>query len=147
MNEKTNKYALAALKKKRATIASEIVQLERKLEHRQDSLTHIDATLQILDPSVDPDAIPNARITKRVKLFRHGELNRLILGAFRNSDGALHTTKEVVTAVIESGGFGENSRAAMTSRVRGNLTYLRKQGKLEKIGERLNARWRVSDLA
>jgi hypothetical protein len=54
---KANRYALAALRDKRAVLASEIVQLERQLRHRKKSLGHVDATLRLFDPSVDIDAI------------------------------------------------------------------------------------------
>lgn len=62
MNEKGNKYAIAALRDKRATIASEIVQLERQLRHKRENLVHVDATLAILDPDSNPEAIPNNRV-------------------------------------------------------------------------------------
>jgi hypothetical protein len=68
--------------KKRAELASEIVHLERQLRHRKDSLGHVDATLRFLDPSIDPKVIPNKRHPRRVKLFRQGELGRLILGRY-----------------------------------------------------------------
>ena len=61
MNDKGNRYALAALRDKRAVLAAEIVQLERQVRHRKESLGHVDATLRLLDPSIDTDAIPNKR--------------------------------------------------------------------------------------
>jgi len=88
MNDKGNRYALTALRDKRAGLAGEIVQLERQLRHRREALGHVDATLRLLDPSVEIDAIPNKRLTKRIKLFRQGELGRLIVGVLRESDTA-----------------------------------------------------------
>lgn len=67
-------YALSALRNKRATIAAEIVQLERQVRHRKELLVHVDATLRLLDPAMDIDAIPNKRPPQRIKLFRQGEL-------------------------------------------------------------------------
>ena len=49
---------------------------------------HVDATLRLLDPSIDIDQIPNKRLTRRIKLFRQGELGRLIVGVLRESDTA-----------------------------------------------------------
>ena len=48
---------------------------------------HVDATLRLLDESVDIDAIPNKRPPRRIKLFRQGKLGRMILDALRNADG------------------------------------------------------------
>ena len=49
---------------------------------------HVDATLRLLDPSIDIDQIPNKRLTRRIKLFRQGELGGLIVGVLRESDTA-----------------------------------------------------------
>ena len=65
-----NHYALSALKDKRATIASEIVSLERQTRHRTEALVYVDATLRLLDEAIYLDAIPNKRLPKRIKLFR-----------------------------------------------------------------------------
>jgi hypothetical protein len=50
MNEKGNKYAIAALKDRRATLAGEIIKFKQGIQDRQDQLAHLDATLRILDP-------------------------------------------------------------------------------------------------
>lgn len=74
MNETGNKYALAALKDKRATLAGELAQLRNKLAWAESQLKHLDATIGIFEPNLDPDSIPNKHPRKRVKLFRQGEL-------------------------------------------------------------------------
>jgi hypothetical protein len=144
MNDKGNRYALAALKDKRATIASEIVQLERQLRHRRESLVHVDATLHILDPSITPTSIKNKRLTRRVKLFRQGELGRLILGALRESDRPL-STQEIASYLLEAGGHGESARPTVAPRVRSNLAYLERRGTVRKTGRHASARWSLTD--
>ena len=52
---------------------------------------HVDATLRLLDPSIDIDQIPNKRPRKRIKLFRQGELGRLIVGVLREADTPIST--------------------------------------------------------
>ena len=126
-----DRYALSALRNKRASLASEIVQLERQLRHRKESLGHVDATLRLLDPSVEIDAIPNNRLPRRVKLFRQGELGRMIVGTLREADQPLRTA-DIVTAIIAKGGHGESARRTMSGRVRGNLAYLSRNGKVTK---------------
>ncbi|NJO33384.1 MAG: hypothetical protein HC869_09805 [Rhodospirillales bacterium] len=68
-----DRYALSALRNKRASLASDIVQLERKLRHCREALVHVDATLKLLDPELEPEAIPTKRPVKRIKLFRQGD--------------------------------------------------------------------------
>lgn len=141
MNENGNRYALAALKDKRATIAGEIAQLRNKLQWAESQLKHLDATIQIFEPGCDPDAIPNKRPKKRIKLFRQGELGRLILDALRTADGPMRT-QDIVSAILIAQGHDETARTAIAPRVRGNLQYLmNKAGTVSKIGGGGDARW------
>lgn len=128
-----NRYALSVLKNRRATLAAEIVQLEQQIRHRKELLVHVDATLQLLDPSSSIDANPAKRLRKRIKLFRQGELGRMILDALRRAERPL-TTAEIATAILEAGGHGESARPTVTPRVPGNLSYLMRRGAVYKIG-------------
>ena len=139
-----DRYALSALRKKRAELASEIVHLERQLRHRREALGHVDATLRLLDPSVDPKEIPNKRYPKRVKLFRQGELGRMILGVLRDGDGESLSTAAIVTGILRAGGHGEAARATVAPRVRGNLGYLHRRLKVDKSGAGSSVRWQLT---
>lgn len=68
LSVKTNQYAVAALKDRRATLAGEIVRFKQGIRDREEQLSHLDATLRILDPSYRADTIAPKRI-RRVKLF------------------------------------------------------------------------------
>ena len=138
-----DRYALSALRNKRASLASEIVQLKRQLRHRKESLGHVDATLRLLDPSVDIDAIPNRRRPKRIKLFRQGELGRLILGVLRNADTP-QSTAAIVSGVLAAGGHGDRARPTMAPRVRGNLAYQERRGTVLKSGNGKGVRWALA---
>ena len=97
---------------------------------------HIDATLKLLDPDVDLDKIKKRRTPdKRVKLFRAGELGRMILDAIRRAGGPI-STGEVVTAIIAAGGHGDGVRPTVGPRVRSNLGYLERRGKGREGGKR-----------
>ena len=141
MNETGNKYALAALKDKRATLAGEIAQLKNRLAWAESQLKHVDATLALFDPNLDPDEIAAKRPKKRIKLFKQGVLGRLILNALRTADGPLRT-QDVVSAIMLAQGHDEAARTALVPRVRGNLQYLQtKAGMVAKIGGGRDARW------
>jgi hypothetical protein len=135
-----DRYALSALRNRRASIASDIVQLEAKLRHCRESLVHVDATLRLLDPESEPESIPTKRPIKRVKLFRQGELGRMIMGALRDADEAI-STRAIVDRVLAAGGHGEGARRALSGRVRGNLAYLQRRSVVVKIGDGRDARW------
>src|SRR2546430_541499 len=85
MKEKSNRYALAALKDRRATLAGEIYDLKRQLAWRQNQLDHVDACLTIFEPGFSIESIGVKRPRKRVKLYGQGELSRSILDALRRA--------------------------------------------------------------
>jgi len=142
-NERGNKYALAALKKERGRRAGEIVELKKKLNWAEEQLRHVDATLVLLDPNIKASKLPIIRPQKRIKLFRQGELVGMIMDALREN-GAL-TTKDIVSAVLKTGGHDEAARPSMTPRVRGSLCYLRSRDRIEQVRKGTNPLWKLSD--
>lgn len=136
MNEKGNKYAIAALKHKRATLAGEIIQLERQARAMRDSLSHIDATLRLLNPDCDVDKIPNKRTRspKNVRLFKQGELQRLILSEFREANGKPVSSKAIVDRVMGTIDVPSSGRHAIVRRITSNLAYMKRRGKVEPLG-------------
>ncbi|MCK9916266.1 hypothetical protein MXD81_44655 [Microbacteriaceae bacterium K1510] len=142
-SDKGNRYAILALKDRRATLAGEIQRFKDGIKHREQQLAHMDATLRILDPEYRADTIAPKRI-RRVKLFGGGELNRLIIDALRRANGEALSTPQIADAIIAAKGYGHEAKPALTRRVRANLSYLLwKRRAVEKIGDRMTARWRL----
>lgn len=142
MNDLGNKYALAALRDKRATLAGEIAQLDKQAKWKRDQLEHVDATLALFDPNYRVGSIPAKKPYRHIKLFKQGELGRLILDSLRRA-GRPISTAEVVTAVMAQGHQGESVRATMTPRVRGNLAYLERRQKVRKLGRGKTVKWHL----
>lgn len=94
-----NKYALRALKDKRATLAGEIIDLKKRLAWRQSQLDHVDATLTIFQPGFDVDAIGAKRPKKRIKLFAQGQLSRTTQDVLRKAGKPLGV-HDVVTGLL-----------------------------------------------
>lgn len=136
---KTNQYAIAALKDRRATLAGEIESFRQGITDREDMLSHLDATLRALDPSYRADTVAPKKL-RRVKLFGGGELNRLILDALRVGARPM-TNVEIAAAIVTAKGYGEEAMPALIRRVRANLSYLLKNERVVKAGNRLSARW------
>lgn len=141
---KTNQYAVAFLKDRRATLAGEIERFKNDIKHRQQQLAHLDATLRILDPEYRTDSIPPKRL-RQMKLFGGGELNRLILDALRRAEGRPLGNPEIADAIIAAKGYGHEAKPALIRRVRANLSYLRRKGTVQKTGERGTARWQLKE--
>lgn len=110
-NEKGNRYAIHALKDRRATLAGEVIQFKEGIRYRLEQLSHLDAALRILDPDYRADSLPPKRL-RQVKLFGGGELNRLIIDALRKADGKPLSTPKIVDAIISSRATGTRPRPA-----------------------------------
>lgn len=133
-------YALAALKDRRATIAGQIMRLQDALRCRQEQLMHLDASIQILQPGYDLDKAPVKRF-RRVHLFGKGELSRTVLDVLRRG-GKPMSTSEVIAAFMVLKGYEPESRTAISHRVRANLAYqFRHRRLVTKAGELSAARW------
>ncbi len=144
MNENGNRYAISALKEQRARLAGEIAHMKKKIAWGSEQLKHIDATIRIFEPTGDPNAIPNMRPRKRVKLFRQGELGRLIFDALRRA-GEPISTADVVKALLAATGNNEDARRALAPRVRGNLAYQHGRKTIVKVGGGRETRWKLAD--
>jgi hypothetical protein len=95
MNDNGNRYAINALRERRAAIDGEIQACELRLRGLNEALCHLDATLSLFDPDHDPKTIRAKRRYDRAKLFGGGKLTRLILDALRKAELPL-TTPEVL---------------------------------------------------
>jgi predicted nuclease with RNAse H fold len=96
-----NIQAIFALRRRRAHLAGEISEAERRLVVTRAALTNIDATLLLFDTSSDPTLIPSIRAVRRGTFFRHGQQIRLCLSALRDATDALsvrEVTEYVATA-------------------------------------------------
>ena len=83
---KTNQYAIAALKDRRATLAGEIEQFKQGIIDRDEMLSHLDATLRALDPSYRADTIAAQEAPPREAVRRRG-VEPADPDALRKTDG------------------------------------------------------------
>ena len=72
MDDNGNRYALHALRERRAALDGELRECERRLRYLKEMLGHLDATLGLFDPEGNPKAVRAKRPYKRVKLFGAG---------------------------------------------------------------------------
>jgi len=138
MNERSNRYAINALKTRRAEIDGEIEACRQRLESLSEAIVHLDASIALLDPSYDAASVRPKRLYRRVKLFGGRKLTSLILDALRRAERPL-TTQEVVSAIADGNASAPNVR----KRIRMALRYLAKRGAVVRDGERRAAMWRL----
>jgi hypothetical protein len=140
-----NKYALAALKHKRASLAGEIASLERSAAWKRSQLQKLDATLELFGG--DPDKVKPVKPYKRIALFKQGELAQLVRDALRKA-GKPVTLSQVVTDVVAALEHGPEAIPAMRHRVRASLQYLqREKGTVAKHGNGTRVLWALAATA
>jgi uncharacterized protein YeeX (DUF496 family) len=67
-------HVVSALRKKRSEVAGYIHDLEKKVRLQRARLAHIDETIKIFSPEMDPEEIPPKRTYRRTRYFGRGEL-------------------------------------------------------------------------
>jgi hypothetical protein len=136
-----NTYAIPALKEKRAHIAGRVISLKKQIIRHKHELASLDATITLFDPSYKIGSIKAIKPNRRSKLFKMGELGRLIIDALRRAEGRPLDTRQVVTAVTVAIGEHKASEAVLKATVHSNLVYLAKRGKVIKSGKRAFLKW------
>jgi hypothetical protein len=139
----TEPHVVAALRAKRAEIAGDIAELEHRLRQERMSLAHIDATLRLFAPDLNPATIPAKRHYRRTRYFAKGELARTVLDVLRKAHGEPLTATDIVIGVIEARGFpNDDSLVASTRRMAlGVLRRFAKRGTALKSGTSRNTEW------
>ena len=80
-------HVISALKRKRARIAGELAQSEKRCEAMRLHLAALDHSLRLFGYDGDPADIKPVK--RRKLLFRRGELPRAIMGILRTANGPM----------------------------------------------------------
>lgn len=139
-------HVVSALRAKRAEISGYIHDLEKKVKTWRARLAHIDATIKIFSPEIDPDAIPPRRTYRRSGYFKKGEFARLCLDELRKADGQPIATPAIVAGIIRAKGLPDDPAlgVVLTERVLSYLRVKRKAGAVIKTGTSRDAKWALA---
>jgi hypothetical protein len=92
-------HVIGALRNKRAELAGTLRQLEQQLVQQRANLTHLDATLRLFDPTIQPKDFRPKRPRARNAWFRPGECLRLIYDELREATQPV-TTRELAERIM-----------------------------------------------
>ena len=143
MTDLGNRYTIPYLRDVRARKAGDIEIHQLAIGRLQDEIDHIDAVLALLDGSRDPTAIAAKRGRARIKMFRAGDLGRLVIGALRQARKPMGTHE--ITAALGLIGEDRYGSRKLSARVRANLAYLTQQKRVKKIGRGRTAKWALAN--
>ena len=92
-------HVIGALSNKRAELAGVVRQLEQQLVRQRTNLAHLDATMRLFDPDVQPKQIRPKLPRARSAWFRPGECLRLIYDQLRDANQPI-TTRELAECIM-----------------------------------------------
>jgi hypothetical protein len=90
---------ISTLRDKRLEVADAIERLERQADQHRADLAHLEATMRLFDPNVEPETFQPAPARRRNDWFRPGECRRRIHDVLRDAAGPM-TTREIVEGVM-----------------------------------------------
>lgn len=138
-------HAISGLKSKRAELADEIDDLKDEIKRKGDQMGTLDAAIVVFEPGFDTSSIPHKRPRKTVKIFKKGQLGGVISDVLREASGAVPTA-EIVQQVMRLTDQVEANRARVARETLAHLRSMVKQGRVVKVGERMNATWALKRL-
>src|SRR5271163_1743750 len=104
-------HVVSALANKRVEIAGMIARTQQQLGQFRADLVHLDATIRLFAPTMEPETIPAKRIRQSDPWFERGELSRGVLDALRRA-GTPIRAPDLVRAVMIDNGLDPADRAS-----------------------------------
>jgi hypothetical protein len=142
-------HVVSALVNKRAEIAGMITRTEQQLGQFRADMVHLDATIRLFAPEMEPKTIPAKWIRQSDPWFEQGELSRRVLDALRRAGEPIRAP-DLVRAVMIDKGLDPADRPSFVRvqwKVRDTLNRLNKRGLLASDGAGHGVLWRISDQA
>lgn len=130
-----NSYMVTGLVDKRAELAGEIERTHERLRELVDALGHLDATLQLIAPDMELEAIRPKAFRPPDDWSKRGQMSRLVLSILRTSKEPLTTREIAAQMLLERAMDAEDVRMlrVMTKRVATALRDQRDRGRVESL--------------
>jgi hypothetical protein len=128
-------HVVSALKDKRAEVSGAIADLERRIGQHRADLMHIDATLRLFAPEIDPGGIAPRKPVTRSAYFADGELARRCMNALRMAGGSPISAEQIAIQIMIAKGLDPEDRKTRSDfirRVLWSLARLKGKGAAEK---------------
>lgn len=109
------KIVVNGLVEKRAEIAGEIREIEQQLRALRGSLSHLDATIHLLDPGIELSQMRPKRRRRKNSLFADGELGRCIREVLRDAGDTALSTVDITKKVLAQRGLDQDAAALKTA--------------------------------
>ncbi len=138
---------VGALMEKAAEIRGRIATLEGEIARERESLTNLQATLRLFDPTRDANTVkPRRARLRRTSHFAQGEISSRCRDALRDAVEPVSAEDIARKAMAEKGLDVEDRklRSDLLIRILWGLQRMHAAGKAEKIGHGLGVRWKLA---
>ena len=133
---------ITGLRAKRAELAGELREAEKRLDRLRADLDAIDGAIRVFDPAARPETIRAKARSKPPAVFPHGQFSRLLLDVLRRSDRPL-SPREIAEQIAREHGLDTSGGLhALLHKVRNTLARSRDGLTGERDGD--VTRWRVA---
>jgi hypothetical protein len=135
--------AINALRRKRAELSGEIRELDKRAHALRRDMAHIDATLKLFAPGMEPQLIKPVRPYRpRNRLFEPKELSIRVMTALREADANAATLDAIAERIMAEKGLDEPAGRMIRGVVAIALKALRKRGVVT-LGNETPPQWSV----
>lgn len=139
-------HVITALRAKRAEMAGEIRELERRARYYRGKLAHLDETIRLFDADLDPSTIPARRPHRKGGYFNAGELSRFVQEYLRDHPEPVPAS-EIALAAMRKKELPMDARHLIGG-IKGMVTVvlrsMAKRGAAMKVGDGIATRWAVT---
>jgi hypothetical protein len=118
----TQLHVVSALSNKRAELAGILRQLEQQLVQQRTNLAHLDATMRLFDPDIQPKQIRAKQSRVRSVWFRPGECLRLIYDELRDAAQPI-ATRELAERIMRVKAMGSPDEFVQNRTLRGEAYF------------------------
>lgn len=130
---------------KRAEVSGIIADLEERMRQERANLAHVDATIRLFDPEMNPRGIKPIRPAKgRSGLFANGEISRRCRDAIRKASPEPVSAELVVRQAMTDKGLDPEDKVVRQDMIRRFLWAMHRMqvaGIIGKVGNGMGARW------
>jgi hypothetical protein len=137
---------IAELFDKRAELAGQIIQAEKRVRELRADLAHIEAAIRVLRPGIELEKVVPRHVEYRPRYFKRGELTRLIRNHIRQHAGEAVAVADIMPTAIGDRNLNAAEYRRVEIVVYEALKKLAKRGTVEQAGVGAKrARWRLAD--
>jgi hypothetical protein len=126
-------YTLTELFDKRAELAGEILQAEKRARELRADLVHVEATIRILRPGIELPKVVPKRVEYRPRHFKRGELTRLCLDYIREHAGQPITVADILPLAIGKRMLNARDQEILRVTIHQALHKIAKRGTIERV--------------